>query len=71
MSGDGLAFAGTSIDPQGQEEAWTAVVPEPSFAVLIMLRGVPCCRDGGGDPRRCSGVGEIFGFRFGIGISKE
>ena len=37
MSGDGLTFAGTGINPQGQQEGWVAVIPEPAGLTLLLV----------------------------------
>ena len=37
VSADGLTIAGTGTNPSGDREAWMAVIPEPSTALLIGL----------------------------------
>jgi uncharacterized membrane protein len=37
VSADGLRIVGTGINPDGNEEAWIAVVPEPTCVTLAAL----------------------------------
>jgi probable HAF family extracellular repeat protein len=40
ISADGLTFTGTGINPDGNTEAWIAIVPEPATALLMGLGGL-------------------------------
>lgn len=36
VSDDGTVITGWGVDPQGEVEAWIAVVPEPGFGLLLL-----------------------------------
>ena len=54
VSADGLTIAGTGYDPSGNVQAFIAVIPEPTSAVLIGLGlawiGSRRCRPGANAP---------------------
>lgn len=46
VSGDGLTIVGNGTNPEGLQEAWLAVIPEPHTALLVMagLVGIAACK---------------------------
>lgn len=39
ISADGTTVVGYGIDPQGQTEAWSAIVPEPATGSILLIAG--------------------------------
>ena len=44
ISADGLTIVGTGVDPNGDREAWVAVLPEPATLSLLALGGLALLR---------------------------
>jgi len=40
ISADGLTIVGTGVNPNGDREAWVAVLPEPATLSLLVLGGL-------------------------------